>query len=83
MEREATVAKIALLAGLEPRKRIDVRFLAAYWTLTKPDVNLLIAIAVLASFCQARPADSARFPVCSADAYLARYIADRQWYRSA
>jgi len=62
MEREATVAKIALLAGLEPRKRIHLRFLANYWALTKPDVNFLIAIAVFVSFCQARPATLQGFP---------------------
>lgn len=29
--------------------------LADYWTLTKPDVNLLILIATFAGFCLARP----------------------------
>lgn len=62
METEAVGAKIALPARLEARKRIDVRFLAAYWALTKPDVNLLIAITVFASFCLARPATLQSFP---------------------
>jgi heme o synthase len=62
METEATVARIALLARLEPRKRPHVRFLADYWTLTKPDVNLLIAIAVFAGFCLARPTTLQSFP---------------------
>lgn len=62
METESAVAKIALLARLEPRRRPDGRFLADYWALTKPDVNLLIAIAVLASFCLARPATLQSFP---------------------
>jgi heme o synthase len=62
MQTEATVAKIALLERLEPRKTVDVRLLAGYWALTKPDVNLLIAIAVFAGFCLARPAASQGFP---------------------
>ena len=62
METASTIAKIALLARLEPRKKSRVRFLADYWRLTKPDVNLLIAIAVFASFCLARPATLQSFP---------------------
>ena len=62
METESTVAKLALLARLEPRERSHGHFLAGYWALTKPDVNLLIAIAVCASFCLARPATLQSFP---------------------
>ncbi|HTW80655.1 MAG TPA: heme o synthase [Terracidiphilus sp.] len=62
METEATVAKIALLARVEPRERPHGRFLADYWALTKPDVNLLIAIAVFASFYLARPTTLESFP---------------------
>jgi heme o synthase len=54
MEIEATVAKIVLPATAESRRSVDARFLAGYWALTKPDVNLLIAITVFASFCLAR-----------------------------
>ena len=39
-----------------------MRTLADCWTLTKPEVNLLIAIAVFASFCLARPATWQSFP---------------------
>ncbi len=62
METEATLAKIALPARLEPRKTAHVRFVAGYWALTKPDVNFLIAITVIVSFCLARPATLQRFP---------------------
>lgn len=62
METEATVAKIALLARVEPRKRIQFHFLADYWALTKPDVNFLIAITVFVGFCLARPAAMQVFP---------------------
>jgi protoheme IX farnesyltransferase len=62
METEAAAGKIALPARLELRRRPNVRSLAGYWALTKPDVNLLIAIAVFASFCLARPATLQSFP---------------------
>jgi len=61
-ETEATVAKIALPARLEPCKRRHVRFLGDYWALTKPDVNFLIVIAVFVSFCLARPITLQTFP---------------------
>jgi heme o synthase len=62
METEATAARIGLPARLEPRERAQVRFPAGYWALTKPDVNLLIAITVFASFCLARPASLESLP---------------------
>jgi heme o synthase len=46
----------------EPRRRLHERILAEYWALTKPDVNLLIGIAVSAGFCLARPATLRDFP---------------------
>jgi len=46
----------------EPQKKARIGFLADYWTLTKPDVNFLIVIAVFASFCLARPATLQAFP---------------------
>ncbi len=61
METEA-VAKIALLARVEPRNRTSGRFLADYWALTKPDINLLIAITVFVSFGLARPTTLETFP---------------------
>jgi heme o synthase len=55
METESTVAKITMPARLAPRNWSQGRFLASYWALTKPEVNFLIAITVLAGFCLARP----------------------------
>jgi heme o synthase len=62
METESAVAKVALPARFELRRRPDARLLADFWALTKPDVNLLIAIAVCAAFCLARPATLQGFP---------------------
>ena len=62
METEATVAKLALLAELEPRKRAYLRLLTGYWALTKPDILVLIAIVVFVSFCLAVPATLQGFP---------------------
>jgi len=63
METEATVAKLALLAELEPRKRAHFRILTSYWALTKPDILVLIAIVVFVSFCLAVPATMQGFPL--------------------
>ena len=62
METEAAVAKIELLTRIEPRARTYSHVLIDYWALTKPDVNLLIAIAVFVSFCLAQPATLETFP---------------------
>ena len=62
METEATVAKIELLTSVEPRSRTYGRVLIDYWALTKPDINVLIAITVFVSFCLARPATLETFP---------------------
>ncbi len=62
MGTESTVAKIALPARLVPREKLHLRFLIDYWALTKPEVNLLIAIAVFAGFCLARPITLQGFP---------------------
>ena len=62
MGAESTLAEIASVARLEPRKQPRARLLASYWALTKPDVNLLIAIAVFASFCLARSYTLQSFP---------------------
>jgi protoheme IX farnesyltransferase len=62
MEIDVTGATIASPASVEPRKRSDAGFLADYWALTKPDVNLLIAITVFASFCLARHTTLESFP---------------------
>jgi len=44
-----------VVSGIGARYRARGKTLADYWALTKPDVNLLIAITVLAGFCLARP----------------------------
>jgi len=62
METEATVAKIELLTRIERRRRTYGRVLIEYWALTKPDINVLIAIAVFVSFCLARSATLETFP---------------------
>jgi len=62
METEFAAARIASMGKPEVRETSRGHFLADYWALTKPDVNLLIAIAVFASFCLARPATLQSFP---------------------
>ena len=62
MGTESTVVKIAVMARFEPHKRFQIRFLASYWALTKPEVNFLIAITVFAGFCLARPTTLESFP---------------------
>ncbi len=62
LETEATAGRITSLATGEPRWRTSDRILADYWALTKPDVNLLIAITVLVSFCLARATALQTFP---------------------
>jgi heme o synthase len=62
METEATVVRIELPTRLDKRERLHTSFLVHYWALTKPDVNLLIAIAVAASFCLAQRSTLQKFP---------------------
>jgi len=63
MGTDAAVAKIALTGSAEAHGQRHAHLLADYWALTKPDVNFLIAITVLASFCLARPATLPGFPL--------------------
>ena len=62
MATESAVAKIALPTAAAPRERSDKRLLSDYWALTKPEVNFLIAITVLAGFCLASHASPRTFP---------------------
>jgi protoheme IX farnesyltransferase len=62
MGTESTVGTIAVRATLDPRERFQVRVLASYWALSKPEVNFLIAVTVFAGFCLARPATLESFP---------------------
>jgi protoheme IX farnesyltransferase len=54
---------IAVLEVPAVRRSLGRAKLADYWVLTKPDVNLLIAITTFAGFCLARPAESSGFPI--------------------
>jgi protoheme IX farnesyltransferase len=60
----ATGSGIAALEGAAVERRPLVRFgtLADYWALTKPEVNLLIAITTFAGFYLALPTQSHPFP---------------------
>ena len=50
------------LAVLQSEHRTEVVAWSQYWALTKPDVNLLIAITVAVAFCMAVPPSLAGFP---------------------
>jgi protoheme IX farnesyltransferase len=52
-----------LAAVVLPRSPAGLGVLAGYWALTKPDINLLIAITVFAGFCLGRPTASSSFPI--------------------
>jgi heme o synthase len=58
-----TNCETAVAAGVLPRSPAGLDVLAGYWALTKPDINLLIAITVFAGFCLARPTSSSSFPI--------------------
>jgi heme o synthase len=49
-------------AVLQPHHRADMVAWSEYWALTKPDVNILIAITVAAAFSMAAPPSRASFP---------------------
>ena len=59
MATETTLAALEVAAG---ERRHLTQALADYWTLTKPEVNLLIAITTFAGFCLALPTQSHPFP---------------------
>ena len=59
MSTGPTIAALEVAAG---ERRHLVQALADYWTLTKPEVNVLIAITTFAGFCLARPIQSHPFP---------------------
>jgi protoheme IX farnesyltransferase len=58
----ATNSTIALMEGAAGAWHHLAQALADYWALTKPEVNFLIAITTLASFCLALPTQSHPFP---------------------
>jgi protoheme IX farnesyltransferase len=55
METGPIVAAISIQDRHQPRRRYISRTVAGFWALTKPDVNFLIAITVIAGFCLAGP----------------------------
>ena len=59
MATETTLAALEVAAG---ERRHLTQALADYWTLTKPEVNLLIAITTFAGFCLALPSQAHPFP---------------------
>lgn len=62
MATEPTFPAIAMAKQLQTRERPTSKLLAACWASTKPDINFLVAITVLAGFCAARPATLESFP---------------------
>src|SRR5260370_1510305 len=50
------------LAALQRRHSVRSRALSDYWELTKPEVNLLIAMTTVAAFCLGSPKPLAHFP---------------------
>ena len=50
------------LALPRPVHRADPTAWSEYWALTKPDINLLIAITTAIAFCMAAPSSLSRFP---------------------
>ena len=59
---EPTIAAPTLEVAA-PDRRPSIRSqVSDYWSLTKPEVNLLIAMTTLAGFCLARPNELGRFP---------------------
>ena len=61
MATEFTAAALEV-AGFERPHLERLKSFADYWALTKPEVNLMIAITTFAGFCLARPAQSHLFP---------------------
>src|SRR5215831_3965637 len=59
MATNSTIAALEVAAG---ERHHVAQALADYWTLTKPEVNFLIAITTFAGFCLALPTQSHPFP---------------------
>jgi protoheme IX farnesyltransferase len=62
MATDSTAVVTPMATQLQHRDQPRLHFLAGYWALTKPDVNLLIAITVFAGFNAARLATLQSFP---------------------
>ena len=55
-------SQLVLPSSLQEASRTRLATLADYWSLTKPDVNLLILITTFAGFCLALPSPIEHFP---------------------
>ena len=62
MATDSTAMVIPMAKQLRLRNRPMLHFVAGYWALTKPKVNLLIATTVVAGFCAARHTTLQSFP---------------------
>jgi protoheme IX farnesyltransferase len=62
MATDSTATALPMTNQLRLRNRPMLCFVAGYWALTKPKVNLLTATAVVAGFCAARPTTLQSFP---------------------
>lgn len=65
MTTDSTAAVIPMANQLRLRNRSMLRFVAGYWALTKPKLNLLIATTVVAGFCAALHTTLQSFPYVS------------------
>jgi protoheme IX farnesyltransferase len=63
MAIEPTIVFSGMVSEIGPRYRKIGRVLSDYWALTKPDINVLIAITVSAGFCLARSTPFQDFPL--------------------
>ena len=62
MATDSTAMVIPMAKQLRLRNRPMLHFVAGYWALTKPKVNLLIATTVVAGFCSTRHTTLQSFP---------------------
>lgn len=58
-----SIGALEVAVGTQARHGARFTTLADYWTLTKPEVNFLIAMATAAGFCLALPVQSHPFPL--------------------
>ena len=62
MATDSTATVVPMTNQQLLRNRPMLHFVAAYWALTKPKVNLLVATTVVAGFCAARHTTLQSFP---------------------
>ena len=77
-QRRAWNAEVCMNAATAARQPYPARpsaAIAAYWALTKPEINFLIAIVTFAGFYLGLPAELHRLPVPAADSHPPGYAA--------